>query len=113
MISGMINSRSGALLAGGLAILVFVVLNLGVSSLTGVRLDLTQDKLYTLSDGTRNILKSLNRPATLTFYYSRRLGDAAPAFGVHAARVRDLIKEFAAASAGNLTVIEKDPEPFR
>ena len=112
MLANLINSRGGAMMAGAVAIVVFILFNLGVSALTGVRLDLTQDKLFTLSDGTKSILKSLNRPATLTLYYSRELGEAAPAFGLHATRVRDMLKEFAAVSAGNLTVIEKDPEPF-
>jgi ABC-type uncharacterized transport system involved in gliding motility auxiliary subunit len=104
--------RSGALLLGIFAAGLFIVLNLGVSALTGVRIDLTQDKLFTLSEGTKNILKSMNKPATMTLYYSRELGEAAPPLGVHATRVRDILKEFAAASAGNLTVLEKEPEPF-
>lgn len=112
MIANLASSRGGAMIAGIFAVVVFIFLNFGVSKMTGVRLDLTQDKLFTLSDGTRNILKALNRPATLTLYYSRKLGEAAPAFGLHASRVRDIINEFAAASAGNLTIIEKDPEPF-
>jgi ABC-type uncharacterized transport system involved in gliding motility auxiliary subunit len=94
------------------AVGLFVALNLGASALTGVRVDLTQDKLFTLSEGTRNILKSLNRPVTLKLYYSRQLGEAAPPFGLHAIRVRDILKEFASVSAGNLTIVEQDPEPF-
>ena len=87
--------RSGALLLGIFAAGLFIVLNLGVSALTGVRIDLTQDKLFTLSEGTKNILKSMNKPATMTLYYSRELGEAAPPLGLHATRVRDILKEFA------------------
>jgi ABC-type uncharacterized transport system involved in gliding motility auxiliary subunit len=112
MITGIINKRGGALAIGMAAVGLFVALNLGASALTGVRVDLTQDKLFTLSEGTRNILKSLNRPVTLKLYYSRQLGEAAPPFGLHAIRVRDILKEFASVSAGNLTIVEQDPEPF-
>jgi ABC-type uncharacterized transport system involved in gliding motility auxiliary subunit len=112
MITGIINNRSGAIAIGMAAIVIFIALNLVVSALTGVRVDLTQDKLFTLSEGTRNILKSLNRPVTLKLYYSRQLGEAAPPFGLHVIRVRDMLKEFASVSAGNLTVVEKNPEPF-
>jgi ABC-type uncharacterized transport system involved in gliding motility auxiliary subunit len=112
MITGIINNRGGALAIGMAAVGLFVALNLGASALTGVRVDLTQDKLFTLSEGTRNILKSLNRPVTLKLYYSRQLGEAAPPFGLHAIRVRDILKEFASVSAGNLTIVEQDPEPF-
>ena len=108
----MLRNRSGALLLGILGLAIFVFLNLSISTLTGVRIDLTQDKLFTLSEGTKNILKSMNKPATLTLYYSRELGEAAPPLGLHATRVRDILKEFAAESAGNLTILEKEPEPF-
>ena len=108
----MLRNRSGALLWGIVGLAFFVFLNLSISTLTGVRIDLTQDKLFTLSEGTKNILKSMNKPATLTLYYSRELGEAAPPLGLHATRVRDILKEFAAESAGNLTILEKEPEPF-
>ncbi|MDP7393480.1 MAG: GldG family protein, partial [Alphaproteobacteria bacterium] len=110
--ANMLRNRSGTVLLGIAAVAVFIILNLGASALTGVRVDLTQDKLFTLSDGTKNILKSMNKPATLTLYYSRELGEAAPPFGLHVTRVRDILKEFAAVSAGNLTIVEKEPEPF-
>lgn len=112
MITRLINSRGGAIATGVTAIVLFIVLNWGTSALTGARVDLTQDKLFTLSDGTRNILSSLNRPVTLKLYYSRQLGEAAPPFGLHAIRVRDMLKEFATVSEGNLTIVEQDPEPF-
>lgn len=112
MIAGLANKRSGAVLLGLLAIAVFVLVNLGASAVTGVRIDLTEDKLFTLSQGTRNVLKSLNRPVKLTLYYSHRLGEEAPPYGLHVTRVRDMIREFAAVAAGNLTFEEKDPEPF-
>ena len=108
----MLRNRSGALLVGIVGLAVFAILNLSISALTGVRIDLTQDKLFTLSEGTKNILKSMNKPATQTLYYSRELGEAAPPLGLHATRVRDILKEFAAESAGNLTILEKEPEPF-
>ena len=112
MISSLVNNRGGVFAVAVGAVFAFIVLNLGVSALTGVRVDLTQDKLFTLSQGTRNILKSLNRPVELNLYYSRALGDAAPPFGIHVTRVRDMLKEFAAASAGNVIIIEREPEPF-
>ena len=76
--ANMLRNRSGAVLLGIAALAVFIILNLGASALTGVRVDLTQDKLFTLSDGTKNILKSMNKPATVTLYYSREVGEAAP-----------------------------------
>lgn len=36
-----------------------------------VRLDLTEDRIYTLSDATKDILKSLDEPVTVTAYFTR------------------------------------------
>ncbi|PPR64965.1 MAG: hypothetical protein CFH10_00082 [Alphaproteobacteria bacterium MarineAlpha4_Bin2] len=107
-----LKNRGSAILVAVAAIAGFVLLNLGASTLTGVRVDLTHDRLFTLSDGTRNILTSLNKPVTLNLFYSRALGDAAPPFGLHVTRVRDMLKEFAAASSGNVTIVEREPDPF-
>ena len=37
---------------------------------SGVRLDLTENRLYTLSDGTKSILQSIDEPINLYFYFS-------------------------------------------
>ena len=47
--ANMLRNRSGTVLLGIAAVAVFIILNLGASALTGVRVDLTQDKLFTLS----------------------------------------------------------------
>ncbi len=112
MIAGMFDNRRGAAAVAAVAVAGFVIINLVASSLSGARVDLTQDKLFTLSKGTRNILKSLSKPMTLTLYYSRQLGEVAPPYGLHSARVRDLLNEFADASNGNLIFVERDPEPY-
>lgn len=95
-----------------LALAGFVALNAALSGVSTLRLDLTEDRLYTLSDGTRQVLEELPEPATLTLYYSERLGQELPFYGNYAARVRDLLREFAAAGGERLTVEVKDPEPF-
>ncbi|MFO1428477.1 MAG: Gldg family protein [Steroidobacteraceae bacterium] len=95
------------LVAGFVAFCVLV--NEGVH---GVRLDLTEGRLYTLSDGTRRIAAALDAPVELRFYYSRALGEASPYLGVYATRVRELLAEIAAASGGRLRVTVIDPAPF-
>ncbi len=61
--------------------------------LANLHLDLTQQHLYTLSDGTRTILKGLKEPITLRLFYSRDLGAAAPVYGSYADRVRELLRQ--------------------
>ena len=77
-----------------------------------VRADLTQDKIYTLSKGTRQILNGLKEPVTLRFFYSRRLGATVPAYGTYADHVREMLEEYASASHGKVKVEYYDPEPF-
>ncbi|MFN3294695.1 MAG: Gldg family protein, partial [Gemmobacter sp.] len=69
--------------------------------LAGARLDFTEGKLYTLSDATRVTLRDLAEPVELTYVYSRRVGQDYPAIQAHAARVRELLAAYAAASGGN------------
>jgi len=56
-------------------LLVLVALNY-LASAAAVRVDLTQGKLYTLSDGTRRILARLEAPVKLKLYVSQ--GEAMP-----------------------------------
>jgi ABC-type uncharacterized transport system involved in gliding motility auxiliary subunit len=76
------------------------------------RLDLTAEHLYTLSPGTLHTLARIGEPITLRFYYSHRLGDAIPAYGVYAARVREMLDQYVAAAHGKLRLEVYDPPPF-
>lgn len=98
-------------------LLAAAALALGVNMLadrfaTNARVDLTQARLYTLSSGTRQVLSGLRDPITLRLFYSRRLGAEIPVYGAYAERVRDMLGEYVAASAGKLRLEVLDPEPF-
>jgi ABC-type uncharacterized transport system involved in gliding motility auxiliary subunit len=80
--------------------------------LHGMRLDLTEHRQYTLSEGTKRILGRLKTPVTLTLYYSERAAAAQPQFRVYAQRVRELLDEMVAQGKGRLTLKVVDPEPF-
>ncbi|RED45103.1 GldG family protein [Aestuariispira insulae] len=106
------NFNSRRVLLAILAVIAFVAVNAGFSNLAGWRLDLTENRLFTLSDGSKNILTQLDQPVELTFYYSSNLGREVPAYGSYADRVRDMLSEFSAASGGKLRYREVDPLPF-
>ena len=76
------------------------------------RIDLTDQHLYTLSQGTRDTLAKIDEPIVLRFYYSPRLGDEIPSYGVYAQRVREMLEEYAAAANGKIELQILDPEPF-
>src|SRR5690242_9574166 len=80
--------------------------------LANKRIDLTEQHLYTLSDGTRKVLADLKEPITLRLFYSRRLGSAVPIYGTYADRVREMLEQYARLSNGRIRVQFHDPEPF-
>ena len=107
------RSRTFAILGLLAAVALAVGVNMLVSRLAPhARLDLTEQRLYTLSDGTRQILGSLSDPITLRLFYSRRLGATVPAYGAYAERVRAMLDEYVAIAGGRIRLEVIDPEPF-
>ena len=85
---------SGAGLA--LIALAFLAFNLFAGiGLTGARLDLTEQKLYTISPGTRQILAELDQPVELNFFYSDTATRNLPALRTYARRVEEMLKAYA------------------
>ncbi len=78
----------------------------------GVRIDLTENRLYTLSDGTRRIARNIDEPINLYFYFSDQATEGVPSVREYANRVREMLEEFADASRGKLRLSVIDPVPF-
>jgi ABC-type uncharacterized transport system involved in gliding motility auxiliary subunit len=102
--------------AGGLAALAVLFLGVVMLSgalLRGLRLDLTQNHLYTLSPGTLQVLDGIREPVTLSLYFSRdSAGAHAPLLLPYANHVREFLEELAAHSHGRLQLQVIDPQPF-
>lgn len=101
--------------ATGLVLLALLFLTLTIlsgSALRGMRVDLTEQGLYTLSPGTINILEGLEEPVTLEFYFSEEASADLPMVRNFARRVQELLDEMAEQADGNLKVRRIDPEPF-
>jgi ABC-type uncharacterized transport system involved in gliding motility auxiliary subunit len=79
---------------------------------TAWRIDLTDNRLYTLSDGTRQILGNLDEPINLYFYYSDRASADVPVIRSYANRVSEMLEEFRRAADGNVKLKVIDPLPF-
>ena len=102
-----------ALIAIVAAAAIAVGINLFADARLGDRrIDLTAQRLYTLSPGTRQILAGLKEPVTLRLFYSRKLGASVPAYGTLADHVREMLAEYTTAAHGNLKLEMFDPEPF-
>jgi ABC-type uncharacterized transport system involved in gliding motility auxiliary subunit len=116
-----ISERFHAFLASrrgvAVAVLVLIVLMVACANIVAARfltsrLDLTAEHLYTLSQGTRNTLAKIDEPITLRFYYSTRLGDEVPSYGVYAQRVRELLDQYVAAAHGKIRLEVYNPQAF-
>ncbi|HEC16087.1 MAG TPA: hypothetical protein ENI99_05890 [Sedimenticola sp.] len=99
----------------GLAIAVALFLAANIVSnaaFRSFRLDLTDNKLYTLSEGTRNILKGLEEPITLRLYISKKLAARLPTLNSYTVRVRELLEEYQRNAGDKIELLVLDPEPF-
>src|SRR5712692_8636978 len=101
------------LYSGGGLVAAFVILilaNLVLSAARG-RIDLTQGKLFTLSEGTRAVLSKLESPVKIRLYFTQ--GDAGAPLPIKAygRRVEDLLAEFRQAGGGKVLVEKLDPQP--
>lgn len=97
---------------GGLALLLAVLFM--VNALCAglrVRADLTEDRLYTLSRGTRSLLDDLSRPVTLKFYFSRSNEEMPIPVKQYARRIADLLEEYAAVGSDRVVLEQYDPRP--
>ena len=99
----------------GLAVtlVLFFAVNMASGALLrGARMDLTENGLYTLSEGTENILATMDEEVTLRLYFSSGLATDYPDLKRYAQRVEELLEEYTSRSSGMLKLFVSDPEPF-
>src|SRR6516165_1511294 len=106
------NRRAAAWAALAAIAMILVSVNVIAARFLSLRLDLTAEHLYTLSSGTSRTLAKIGEPITLRFYYSTRLGDTAPGYGVYARQVRELLDQYVASARGKIRLEVFDPQPF-
>jgi ABC-type uncharacterized transport system involved in gliding motility auxiliary subunit len=111
--AGRINRRTLAWSSLALGAIILLAVNLIASSaLREARLDLTKDRLFTISEGTRKALRAIDEPIDIRVYFSKKLGEAAPSYGKSFERVRTLLEQYRDIARGKLRVSFLDPEPF-
>ncbi len=102
-------SGVGLLLVG----LLFLAFNLLSSLLLrDQQFDLTQQKLYTFSAGTQEVLDSLDEPLNLYLFFSKSRASDLPALRNYARRVEEVLDLYARRSHGNVRLFVIDPLPF-
>jgi gliding motility-associatede transport system auxiliary component len=109
MMNKKVLTGSGLIMAAVLFGVFNMVSNAAFSS---ARFDLTEHSLYTLSEGTKNVLESLKEPITLRFYLSKALATGLPGIKSYATRVQEMLEEYAQVAGDQLYLEVIDPEPF-
>jgi ABC-type uncharacterized transport system involved in gliding motility auxiliary subunit len=105
------KALSGTALAV-LAVLFVAVMLLVNVAFRGARVDLTQNHLYTLSEGTKKIIGSIDEPIHLYLYFSDKGTQDIPQLRTYYTRVREMLEEIASRSGGKIRLELIDPLPF-
>lgn len=103
-------SSSLALVLIATAFLTFALFNNAVFS--GLKLDLTEHGLYTLTDGSREVIEAVDEPVNLYFFFSQRASEDYTALRAYAQRVQELLARYESLSDGRIILHVIDPEPF-
>ncbi len=98
-------------LVGLVALLVMIVAANIIISNIRVRIDLTGEKLYTLSDGSRNIVKKLDSEVTLKLFFSSSAPEVPIFLKNYAKKVEDLLHEYRMVAGGKISIEKYDPTP--
>jgi ABC-type uncharacterized transport system involved in gliding motility auxiliary subunit len=98
--------------AAGLVLLLAIIgaANVIVANLR-LRADLTAEKLYTLSAGSKDILGKLPNDVVLKFYFSQSASEMPISLKTYAGQVQDLLKEYEIAGKGRISLEAYDPKP--
>ncbi len=102
-------AAAGIGLLGVLLISSMLLINL---ALDNIRLDLTEQKLYTVSDGTLKVLEKIQQPINLYLFFSNQASEDNAPLRNYAQRVRELLEEYEYYADGRLKLRVIDPQPF-
>jgi ABC-type uncharacterized transport system involved in gliding motility auxiliary subunit len=111
--AGRFNRRT--LAVGGVVLAAVTLLSVNLiasNALRDARFDLTKERLFTISEGTRKALRAIDEPIDVKVYFSKKLGEVAPNYGKSFERVRTMLDQYGEIARGKLRVTYLDPEPF-
>ena len=96
-----------------LAIISFFSFNvLNKNFFKNLRFDLTESNIYTLSDGTKSILQSINEPLNFKLFYTKQIGDINPVYQNYYDRVKEILEQYVLLSNNKIKLKIFNPKPF-
>ena len=108
-----IDNHLRAYVGLALAAVAFVSINIFSSeALNGVRVDLTERSLFTISNSTKKVLASIDEPILMKFFFSKAVGESDPDLATHFERVHGLLKRYVELSNGKIRLEMHQPSPY-
>lgn len=95
---------------GLVALLVILILTNVILSFANIRWDTTEEKIYSLSEGTKNILAGLVQDVTIKFFFSKSNPNLPTHFKLYAKRAREFLSEYEHESGGKVRIEVYDPK---
>ncbi|MDX2468968.1 MAG: GldG family protein [SAR324 cluster bacterium] len=92
-------------------VLVLVVAVNIIASAIFFRIDVTEEGLYTLSDGSKKVVESVKKPVTLKFYFSKDAAQVPLSFKAYGKQVKELLQEYEAVNPEKLHLEIYNPTP--
>ena len=108
------NKPITAYMFSAVGVAAMFIITIALYMILGVskqRIDLTADKVFTLSEGTRTILKKLDTPIVIRFYCTQNSSTMPVFLKSHAQRIEDLLQEYRKASKNMIEIKKLDPQP--
>ncbi len=107
----MSRTFSGVLSVIGLLVLFFLINALAKPLLGGWFADFSEENLYSLSEGSEEILEGLEEPVTLKYFFSKTDAASIPALNVYSDRVLALLRQYDKVAGGKINFEILDPRP--
>ncbi|MFH2132237.1 MAG: Gldg family protein [bacterium] len=92
-------------------VLVIVVAVNVISAALYFRLDITEEKLYTLSEGTEKIVAKMTTPVTLKYYFSKDLESLPITYKNYGKKISELLTEYQNLNPEIIHLETYDPKP--
>ena len=113
MLNRILNKENRLTIIVLLAIISFFSFNvLNKNFFKNLRFDLTKSNVYTLSPGTKSILKSINEPLDFKLFYTKQIGDINPVYQNYYTKVKELLEQYVLLSNNKIQLKIYNPEPF-
>ncbi len=103
-------TKSLLILAMVIIFICFSIINNIIFS--NAKFDLTGNNIYTLANGSKNIVKKIKEPVTIRFFYSKELIRDYPKIQTYSNRVLGLLKEYQNNNQDLITLKIINPEAF-